>query len=91
MQQQSQLGIEWSGATGDQVKRLDAVITDYFAYKLTAYPALKTLCEDATRTSIANADYLLTFRRSGENQEPVTYDRGLMDYYGEEQMPDELR
>jgi DNA modification methylase len=51
----------------------------------------KTLCEDATRTSIANADYLLTFRRTGENAIPVNYDRGLLDYHGEESMPDELQ
>ena len=54
MQQQSQLGIEWSGATGDQVKRLDAIITEYVAYKLTAYPALKTLCEDAPNFAMAH-------------------------------------
>jgi DNA modification methylase len=50
----------------------------------------KTLCEDAARTSIANADYLLTFRRTGENQVPVTYSHGLVDYHGDEPMPPEL-
>lgn len=45
----------------------------------------KTLCEDSTRCSIANADYLLMFRRSGENLVPVTHNIGLMEYAGENQ------
>ena len=51
----------------------------------------KTLCADSTRTSISNADYLLTFRKRGDNAAPVTYDRGLIDYHGEDPMPAELR
>lgn len=47
----------------------------------------KTLCEDSTRNSIANADYLLMFRRKGENPVPVTHDVGLMCYSGERQIP----
>lgn len=47
----------------------------------------KTLCEDSTRNSIANADYLLMFRRKGENPVPVTHDVGLMYYSGERQIP----
>jgi len=47
----------------------------------------KTLCEDSTRCSIANADYLLMFRRKGENPVPVTHDVGLMYYSGERQIP----
>jgi len=43
----------------------------------------KTLCEDSTRCSIANADYLLMFRRKGENAIPVTHDTGLLHYAGE--------
>jgi DNA modification methylase len=50
----------------------------------------KTLCEDATRTSIANADYLLMFRRRGENKIPVHYATGLMNYAGEDQPPGHL-
>ncbi len=45
----------------------------------------KTLCQDSTRCSIANADYLLMFRRRGENQVPVTHETGLMSYAGERQ------
>lgn len=50
----------------------------------------KTLCEDSTRCSIANADYLLMFRRAGENAVPVVHEVGLMDYAGENQPPAEL-
>jgi len=47
----------------------------------------KTLCEDSTRTSIANADFLLMFRRKGENKIPVTHERGLLNYAGERNPP----
>jgi len=47
----------------------------------------KTLCEDSTRVSIANADYLLMFRRKGENTIPVTHETGLLDYAGEWKPP----
>jgi DNA modification methylase len=50
----------------------------------------KTFCEDTTRCSIANADYLLMFRRKGENVLPVTKENGVMSYAGENQMPAEL-
>jgi DNA modification methylase len=47
----------------------------------------KTLCEDSTRCSIANADFLLMFRRKGENKIPVTHDNGLLYYAGEREVP----
>lgn len=50
----------------------------------------KTLCEDSTRCSIANADYLLMFRRKGENKIPVTHDTGMSYYAGERQPPSNL-
>jgi DNA modification methylase len=50
----------------------------------------KTLCEDSTRNSIANADYLLMFRRKGENAIPVVHETGLHEYAGEAQPPSEL-
>jgi len=52
--------------------------------------AHRTLCEDSTRCSMANADMLLIFRRSGENQIPVKHPTGLERYAGERQMPAEL-
>lgn len=45
---------------------------------------------DSTRCSIANADYLLIFRRSGKNPVPVAHPQGLTEYYGERLMPVEL-
>jgi DNA modification methylase len=50
----------------------------------------KTLCEDSTRVSIANADYLITFRRKGENKIPVIHDTGILDYAGENAIPSNL-
>lgn len=50
----------------------------------------KTLCEDSTRNSIANADYLLMFRRKGDNAVPVTHEVGLLGYAGERLIPNEL-
>jgi DNA modification methylase len=50
----------------------------------------KTLCEDSTRCSIANADYLLMFRAKGENKVPVIHEHGMLEYAGERQPPYEL-
>jgi DNA modification methylase len=50
----------------------------------------KTLCEDSTRTSIANADYLIMFRRKGENPVPVAHPTGIKDYAGERNPPETL-
>lgn len=50
----------------------------------------KTLCEDSTRCSIANADYLLMFRRKGENSVPVVHETGLHSYAGERSMPNDV-
>lgn len=47
----------------------------------------KSLCLDSTKCSIANADYLLIFRKKGENKIPVVHPTGLMDYAGERRMP----
>lgn len=49
----------------------------------------RTFCEDTTRCSIANADYLLMFRRKGENTVPVTQERGMLTYAGERKHPAE--
>jgi len=47
----------------------------------------KTFCEDSTRCSIANADYLLMFRRKGENPVPVLHETGMHTYAGERNPP----
>jgi DNA modification methylase len=50
----------------------------------------KTFCEDTTRCSIANADYLLMFRRKGDNAVPVAKENGILEYAGENKMPTEF-
>lgn len=50
----------------------------------------KTFCQDTTRTSVANADYLLKFRKKGENRVPVEKPNGILSYAGENQPPQEL-
>ena len=50
----------------------------------------KTLCEDSTKVSIANADYLLVFRRSGANAIPVDHPRGLRNYAGSTDIPQDV-
>lgn len=48
------------------------------------------IVDDSTRTGVAGAGYVLTFRREGENPEPVTHERGLLRYAGTEKMPARL-
>ena len=50
----------------------------------------KTFCEDSTRCSIANADYLLMFRRKGENPIPVLHETGMHTYAGERKPPSDV-
>jgi len=50
----------------------------------------KTFCEDTTKCSVANADYLLMFRRKGENQIPVYKPNGILSYAGESEVPHDL-
>ena len=52
--------------------------------------AHKTIVDDSSRCSVASADYLLVFRRAGENKIPITHPVGLLNYAGERQMPAEL-
>ena len=50
----------------------------------------KTLVEDSASVSIANADYLCVFRRSGDNPVPVAHPQGLLDYAGSTEVPEEV-
>lgn len=50
-----------------------------------------TIVDDSTLCGVAGADYLLIFRRAGDNEIPVTHPVGLLDYAGERQIPAELR
>ena len=49
----------------------------------------KCLTLDSTKCSIANADYLLIFRRSGKNEIPVSHPHGLTGYAGQRRVPSE--
>jgi DNA modification methylase len=49
--------------------------------------AHKTIVDDSSRCSAAGADYLLVFRRDGENEVPIAHPNGLLTYAGERQMP----
>ena len=52
--------------------------------------AHKTIVEDSSRCSVASADYLLVFRRKGENKIPIAHPEGLIEYAGERQVPADL-
>lgn len=52
--------------------------------------AHRQICEDACQTNVAAADYLIPFRKRGTNPEPVTHPNGLLEYYGEREIPREL-
>lgn len=52
--------------------------------------AHKTVVDDATKCAVASADYLLVFRKKGENPVPVSHPEGLTEYAGSRPMPSEL-
>jgi DNA modification methylase len=52
--------------------------------------AHQTIVEDSSRCGVASADYLLVFRKNGENPEPITHPDGLTEYAGERKIPAEL-
>lgn len=52
--------------------------------------AHKTIVEDSSRCSVASADYLLVFRRTGANPVPIAHPTGLHEYAGERKIPPDL-
>ena len=52
--------------------------------------AHRQVVEDASLCDVASADYLLLFRKRGENPVPVEHPRGLTRYAGERKVPAEL-
>lgn len=48
------------------------------------------IVEDSTLCDVAGGDYLLCFRKKGENTIPVAHPTGLHSYAGDRQMPREL-
>lgn len=52
--------------------------------------AHQTIVEDSSRCGVASADYLLVFRKEGENPIPIRHPLGLLEYAGERPIPSEL-
>lgn len=52
--------------------------------------AHRQLVEDSTLCDVAAADFLLMFRKDGENKVPVTHPVGLMEYAGERKIPQDV-
>lgn len=52
--------------------------------------AHKTVVDDSIDCGVASADYLLIFRKHGENKIPVQHPTGLQYYAGERTIPEEL-
>lgn len=50
----------------------------------------KSIVNDSAGCRVAGADYVLVFRKSGENKEPITHPDGLKKYAGEEPIPGDL-
>ena len=50
----------------------------------------QTIVEDAAYGGVASADYLLIFRKKGENKVPVKHPTGLDNYAGECPLPEEV-
>jgi len=52
--------------------------------------AHKSIVDDSSRCTVASADYLLLFRKRGDNPVPITHPNGLIDYAGERVPPSDL-
>ena len=52
--------------------------------------AHKTIVDDSSRCSVASADYVLVFRKKGDNPVPIAHPVGLLDYAGERSIPLDL-
>jgi DNA modification methylase len=52
--------------------------------------AHRTIVDDATLTNCAAADYLIMFRKRGENPVPVCHSTGLDSYAGDRKIPHDL-
>jgi hypothetical protein len=53
--------------------------------------AHRQVVEDSSKCDVASADYLLMFRKTGDNPVPVAHPTGLDRYAGAREMPAELR
>jgi hypothetical protein len=57
---------------------------------LTKGLAHKTIVDDSSRCSCASADYLLIFRKRGENPIPIAHPHGLTEYAGARKPPADI-
>jgi DNA modification methylase len=48
------------------------------------------IVKDSSLTDVASADYLLMFRKEGENKVPVDHPTGLLNYAGEKKIPADI-
>ncbi len=53
--------------------------------------AHKQIVDDSSLCDVASADYLLMFRKKGDNPIPVEHPVGLLEYAGSRQIPSELQ
>ncbi|MBU0906549.1 MAG: site-specific DNA-methyltransferase, partial [Nanoarchaeota archaeon] len=52
--------------------------------------AHKTIVDDSSLCTCASADYLLIFRKKGDNPIPIAHPSGLLDYAGSRKIPNDL-
>ena len=50
----------------------------------------RQLCKDSTFSNNAGADYMLVFKKEGDNPVPVSHPRGIVRYSGEREIPEGL-
>jgi DNA modification methylase len=50
----------------------------------------KTLVNDSSKARVAGPDYVLVFRKGGENPNPIRHSHGLKTYAGEREVPKDL-
>ncbi len=77
-------------ASGFEPLFMPEFLFDFQAHLMAKKLAHQTIVEDSSRCGVASADYLLVFRSAGENPEPITHPRGLIEYAGERPIPHDL-
>jgi len=50
----------------------------------------KTIVEDSSRCRVAGPDYILVFKKGGENEVPIIHEHGFKQYIGELPVPEHL-
>lgn len=53
--------------------------------------AHRQIVEDSSLCDVASADYLLMFRKKGENPTPISHPVGLLNYAGEREIPHDVK